>query len=168
MTDRSFTQDRIDAAADWAGWPALPNQTRSEHLMPLLTETPHMSDSKNIEDIASELSDRVVARVQPHLTDLNQRFDAAMQRLDDAATEETEGWSGAQWAGLIGGVILAVVLSFFAGRATADDIIRGVPHALLPVATDIPCIVGDDAWRDEVIAAGDATPGTMLACVRVQ
>lgn len=125
-----------------------------------------MSDSKNIEDVASELSDRVVARVQPHLTDLNERFDAAMQRLDDAATEETGGWSGAQWAGFIGGIILLIVLAFFAGRASADDAIVGVPHALMPVETDIDCTVGDDTWRDAVIRAGDVAPGTMLACVR--
>lgn len=127
-----------------------------------------MSDSKNIEDVASELSDRVVARVQPHLTDLNERFDAAMQRLDDAATEETGGWSGVQWAGFISGIVLLIVLAFFAGRASADDTQVGTPHALMPVATDIDCIIGDDAWREAVVLAGDATPGTMLACVLPQ
>jgi len=136
--------------------------------MPLATKRPRMSTKDDIEDMASELSDRVLARVKPELEDINRRFEAEMRRLDQRATKETNRWSGKQWAAFIAGVVLLIVLSFFAGRASADDIMRGVPHALLPVATDIPCVVGDDAWRDAVIAAGDASPGTMLACVRAQ
>lgn len=122
-------RDRLIADRENAPWGPAPDAPDS---IPTLTRLHMINDEmpldERVRQAAQSVEDFVDAgrqRLEQAGEKLESRIDARLADLDDRGTKEINRWGGKQWAQAIGGLVLIVALSFFAGRATADEIATG-------------------------------------------